>query len=264
MTDAPLSSPVRVLIADDDPDQRDVLRRLLARAGIDQVVEAADGDEALRVALAEVPDLVVLDLAMPKRSGIEVLPELHDRLPDTRVVVLSNFPRRRMAEIVQRSGAVGYVEKRVAPDRLVAEILLAAALTEQAVARMSSSFPSEAASAGTARRFVRASIDAATEEILADVELLVSELVINAVVHASSAPRVDVVLSRDSYRVEVYDDDPTMPELREPSPHDRGGRGIVLLDLLASRWGAEALDQGKVVWFERDRATSAGAGSASG
>jgi CheY-like chemotaxis protein len=230
-----------------------VLRRLLTKAGIDDVVEAVDGDQALHVALSERPDLIVLDLAMPKRSGVEVLPELHERLPDTRVVVLSNFPRRRMAEIVRRGGAVGYVEKRVAPDRLVDEILLAAALTDQAVARMSTSLPSVAASAGTARRFVREAIDAAAEEVMADVELLVSELVINAVVHASSAPRVDIVLGRDSYRVEVYDDDPTLPELRDPGVHDRGGRGILLLDRLASRWGAEPHGTGKVVWFERDR-----------
>jgi DNA-binding NarL/FixJ family response regulator len=252
------TASVRVLIADDDPDQRLILRRMLTLAGIDDVVEATDGDDALRVALAERPDLIVLDLAMPKRSGIEVLPELHDRLPDARVVVLSNFPRERMAEIVLRSGAVGYVEKRVAPDRLVDEILLAAALTDQAVARMSTSLPSAAASAGSARRFVRDVIDAATEEVMTDVELLVSELVINAVVHASSSPRVDVVLGRDRYRVEVYDDDPTMPELREPGIADRGGRGILLLDRLASRWGAEPHGRGKVVWFERDRLAAPG------
>lgn len=253
------TAKVRVLVADDDPDQRLILRRLLTAAGIDDVVEATDGDEALRVALVERPDLIVLDLAMPKRSGIEVLPELRDRLPDTRVVVLSNFPRRRMAEVVLRGGAVGYVEKRVAPDRLVDEILLAAALTDQAVARMSTSLPPAAASAGTARRFVREAIDAAAEEVMADVELLVSELVINAVVHASSAPRVDVVLGRDSYRVEVYDDDPAMPELRDPGLADRGGRGILLLDRLASRWGAEPHGSGKVVWFERDRVPASGA-----
>ena len=259
MTDRSRVASVRVLIADDDPDQRLVLRRLLTRAGLDDVVEASDGDEALRTALSERPDLIVLDLAMPKRSGIEVLPELHDRLPDTRVVVLSNFPRRRMAEIVRRSGAVGYVEKRVAPDRLIEEILLAAALTDQAVARMSTSLPSVAASAGTARRFVREAIDADAEEVMADVELLVSELVINAVVHASSSPRVDIVLGRESYRVEVYDDDPTMPELQDPTVRDRGGRGILLLDRLASRWGAEPHGRGKVVWFERDRISAPGA-----
>jgi DNA-binding NarL/FixJ family response regulator len=250
---------LRVLIADDDPDQRKVLRRLLSLAGVDDVMEAADGEQALHVALAERPDLIVLDLAMPKRSGVEVLPELHDRLPDTRVVVLSNFPRRRMAEIVHRGGAVGYVEKRVPPQRLVDEIFLAAALTDQAISRMSTRLPSVAASARNARRFVREAIDSAAEEVMADVELLVSELVINAVVHASSSPRIDIVLGRDSYRVEVYDDDPTMPELREPGLHDRGGRGILLLDRLASRWGADPHGRGKVVWFERDRVTTSGA-----
>ena len=70
--------PTKVLIVDDDADQRFVLRRLFRREGITEVFEAADGDRALVVARAERPDLVLLDLAMPGRSGVDVLPELRD------------------------------------------------------------------------------------------------------------------------------------------------------------------------------------------
>ena len=66
--------PTRVLIVDDDDDQRFVLRRLFRREGITEVFEAADGEDALVVARAERPDLVVLDLAMPGRRASTCCP----------------------------------------------------------------------------------------------------------------------------------------------------------------------------------------------
>jgi anti-sigma regulatory factor (Ser/Thr protein kinase) len=113
-----------------------------------------------------------------------------------------------------------------------------------------------AAAAGQARRFVRRSLDVAAQQVLDDIELMVSELVTNAVLHAASQPRVDIVLGREAFRVEIYDDDPTLPELRDSSPDALGGRGIILVDRLASRWGAEPHGGGKVVWFERDRSAA--------
>ncbi|HYI62880.1 MAG TPA: response regulator [Acidimicrobiales bacterium] len=254
MTGPGATAPVRVLVADDDADQRLLLRRLLSRAGFDDVVEAADGHEALAAAVAHTPDLILLDLAMPGRSGVEVLPDLHDQVPTARVVVLSNLPRGRLGSIVRDRGAVGYVEKRVDPDRLVHEVLVAAALTERAAARASTRLPAAAAAAGAARAFIRDTLDGPDRALLAEVELLVSELVTNAVLHASSAPRVDVVLAPQHVRVEVQDDDPDLPVLRaQTDPDTIGGRGILLIDRMASRWGAEARDDGKVVWFELDR-----------
>ena len=240
----------KVLIADDDADQRLLLRRLFGDAGFDGVLEAVDGDDAVRVAREHQPDLVVLDLAMPGRSGIEALPDLTDAVPDARIVVVSNFPRWRVADAVRRRGAVGYVEKRVAPGHLVAEILVAAELSERAADRVSTRFPAERAAARDARRFVRDLLDTTDEELLATVELLVSELVTNAVLHASSSPRVDVHLAATSVRVEVYDDDATLPRPRVPDAAAPGGRGMLLVERMASQWGAEPHGDGKVVWFE--------------
>ncbi|HYF54820.1 MAG TPA: response regulator [Salinarimonas sp.] len=118
MSDPSLAA-LRVLVADDDPDQRLLLRRLFARVGIDDVVEAADGAAALAQARATNPALIVLDLGMPVLSGIEVLPALRDAVPGARIVVLSSFPRRRLADAVRERGAMGYVEKDVPSDRLV-------------------------------------------------------------------------------------------------------------------------------------------------
>jgi anti-sigma regulatory factor (Ser/Thr protein kinase) len=89
--------------------------------------------------------------------------------------------------------------------------------------------------------------------IVGTVELLVSELVTNAIVHAASAPRVEADLGRERIRVDVYDGDPTPPRVRVPDAEQPGGRGMHLLDGLASRWGTEPSGAGKVVWFEVDR-----------
>lgn len=244
----------RILVVDDDEDHRLLLRRLLARAGLTDVVEAADGAAGLKAALDHRPDLILLDLAMPGRSGIDVLPDLHDQAPEARVVVLTNAPRRRMAEVVRSRGAVGFVEKSVPTDRLVHELMVAAALVRHAAERASTELAPTAASASAARDFVREALGAPDDALLADVELLVSELVTNAVLHASSSPRLDVILSDHQVRVEVYDDDPTMPHMKQADARDTGGRGIFLLDRIASRWGAERHGTGKIVWFERDRA----------
>lgn len=252
------SGPFRILVADDDADQRLVVRTLFGRAGFDDVIEAADGDAALQLALEESPDLIVLDLAMPVRSGVDVLPELHERVPGAQIVVVSNFPRRRMAAITRRSGAVGYVEKRTRADRLVEEILVAAAMAERTAHRVSSTFSVEPTAPREARHFVRSLLDDDADHLVATIELLVSEMVTNAVVHTTSAPTVDIQLTNDMVRVEVYDDDPTLPKARVPDEESVGGRGLVLLESLAGSWGADPIGGGKVVWFEIDRAAATG------
>jgi DNA-binding NarL/FixJ family response regulator len=243
-----------VLLVDDDADLRSLLRRRFEAAGMDDVAEAADGQEALDVAATQSPDLIVLDLAMPVRSGVEVLPDLRRTAPGARIVVLSSFPQRRLQGVVRARGAVGYVQKDTGLDVLVEQILLTAALTETAVEHIASSrFDRDHGAARAARRFVRSVVAEADVETIAAVELLVSELVTNAVLHAASEPQVDVHLSKQRLRVEVYDDDPALPHRRTPDAVGPGGRGLLLLEQFADRWGAEPRDDGKVVWFEIDR-----------
>ena len=254
MSDASPADGISVLLVDDDADLRGLLRRRFVAAGMDDVAEAGDGAEALRVAATVSPNLIVLDLAMPVLSGVEVLPELRRTAPAARIVVLSSFPQRRMADVVRARGAVGYVRKDTALDALVDQILLTAALTETAVERIASDrFERDRGAARAARRFVRSIVAEADIETVAAVELLVSELVTNAVLHAASEPQVDVHLSKQRLRIEVYDDHPALPHRRTPDAVGPGGRGLLLLDQFASRWGAEPRDDGKVVWFEIDR-----------
>jgi CheY-like chemotaxis protein/anti-sigma regulatory factor (Ser/Thr protein kinase) len=252
VTDWRAPAALRVLVADDDPDQRFLVRALFARAGIHDVHDVADGDAAVAAVIERAPDLVVLDLAMPARSGLEVLPALHDHAPAAQVVILSNFPRWRLNEVARRRGAVGYVQKRVRPNRLVSEILIAAALAERA-AGASRDFPAAVSSPRQARRFVRELLEASDEVLVESVELLVTELVTNAVLHASSAPTVQVHIEDDVVRVEVYDEDPTPLRPGRPSTSRPGGRGLLLLDRMAARWGDDPVGDGKVIWFELDR-----------
>ena len=79
------STPVRVLLVDDHPVMRDGLQQLLERTGEFEVVgHAGDGEEAERMARELVPDLVVMDVLMPGRDGIEACREIMDALPDIR------------------------------------------------------------------------------------------------------------------------------------------------------------------------------------
>ncbi|MDQ6726204.1 MAG: ATP-binding protein [Actinomycetota bacterium] len=119
------------------------------------------------------------------------------------------------------------------------------------------SFPSAPASAGVARRFVDAALaDPELFPILDAAALLVSELVANAVLHSGTP--LDVVVAVDGLRVrvEVHDGSPRMPVRKNYSTMSGTGRGLVLVDRMSSRWGADSTPTGKVVWFELDAATA--------
>lgn len=116
-------------------------------------------------------------------------------------------------------------------------------------------FPPDPRSAKTARRFLRESLaeagaGVALEETAA---LLTSELVTNAFLHAHSDVTLTVNWDGSRLRVSVDDDSPLRPVRRQPELDSLGGRGVALVDSLASAWGVEQRDgSGKTVWFELD------------
>ena len=115
------------------------------------------------------------------------------------------------------------------------------------------SFPCAPASAREARRFVESTLARADLEHLAyGATMLVSELVANAVLHTNSAIEVVVRPEPDRVRVEVHDGSPQLPVRKHYSNMSGTGRGLLLVESMASEWGSERTPVGKLVWFELD------------
>jgi DNA-binding NarL/FixJ family response regulator len=119
---------IRVLIADDHALVREGLRRILAADAAFQVVgEAKDGHEALAAVRAGGFDVLLLDLSMPGRSGIELVKQVKSESPGLKVLVLSMHDEDQYAVRAIRAGASGYLTKDSATMQLVAAIRKAAA-----------------------------------------------------------------------------------------------------------------------------------------
>jgi DNA-binding NarL/FixJ family response regulator len=119
---------IAVLICDDDPAIRRMLTSVLAlRPSLRLVGEASDGDEVVIEAARLQPDVILLDLAMPHRTGLDALPELRSVAPRARVIVFSGFSMATVAEEAVGLGAVLYLSKGADPDAINDAIEYAAA-----------------------------------------------------------------------------------------------------------------------------------------
>lgn len=113
---------VRILVADDHTLVRESLVGLLEAAdGLQVVAQAADGVDTIEKAMATKPDVVIVDISMPRLNGIEVVRRLREALPDTRVLVLTMHQEEEYVLHVVRAGAAGYLVK----DSPVAELVAA-------------------------------------------------------------------------------------------------------------------------------------------
>lgn len=119
--------PVRVLVVDDHPIWRDGAARSLAEAGFVVCGTAGDGAQALRVATATRPDVVLLDLNLPDFSGAEVTRQLVGALPDIRVLMLSASGERQDVLDAVTAGASGYLLKSAELRELVDAVQATAA-----------------------------------------------------------------------------------------------------------------------------------------
>jgi DNA-binding NarL/FixJ family response regulator len=108
-----------VLIVDDHPLTRDALATLLRGSEFEVVGEASDGEEAIALAGALEPDLVLLDLSMPGLDGLAALPRLREASPSSEVVVLTASGVEASLLSAIRAGAAGYLLKSEPPDRIV-------------------------------------------------------------------------------------------------------------------------------------------------
>jgi DNA-binding NarL/FixJ family response regulator len=114
---------LRILIADDHPLFRRGLKQIITEAS-DMVVadEAADGREALSKAATGDYDVLLLDITMPFKNGVDVLSQLKNERPTLPVLMLSMHPEEQYAVRALRAGASGYLTKESAPEELVAAI----------------------------------------------------------------------------------------------------------------------------------------------
>lgn len=105
--------PLRVVIADDDPLARRVVRDALQEAGFTVVADATNGREAVELVVHYRPELVLMDVVMPEMDGIAAAKVIRERAPEVRVVILSVTADDDLGVLAIRAGACGYVTKDV-------------------------------------------------------------------------------------------------------------------------------------------------------
>jgi two-component system KDP operon response regulator KdpE len=150
---------LKVLIVDDEPDVRALVRSALSYARQDlTAVEAADGDEALAMIYSERPDLVVLDLALPKRDGFSVLEQVREKT-DLPIIVLTARGLEEDKIRGLRLGADDYLTKPFSPRELVARIESVLRRSAPRAPRSGTISTHELAIDLTARRVLRAGKD---------------------------------------------------------------------------------------------------------
>jgi NarL family two-component system response regulator LiaR len=114
-----VAEPIRVLVVDDHAVVREGLRAFLElQERIEVVGEAADGDEAIAAAERLRPDVILMDLVMPRLDGVAAMRALRERVPSARVIVLTSFLDDDKLLPALRAGAAGYLLKNAQPQEL--------------------------------------------------------------------------------------------------------------------------------------------------
>jgi DNA-binding NarL/FixJ family response regulator len=120
MTDA--APALRIMVVDDHPLVRSAVARAMTGDGMVVVAEAATAEEALELAPKVAPDVLLLDIALPGMSGVQLVRDLAPRLPDTKIVMLTVSAADRDLAEAMRYGAAGYLTKDLSPEALVRSV----------------------------------------------------------------------------------------------------------------------------------------------
>jgi DNA-binding NarL/FixJ family response regulator len=182
----PIPDVTRILVADDHPVVRSGLKRVLdAQPDLEVVAEAEDGADAVKKAIAEDVHLAILDVSMPKATGIQAAIELGKRKPDVKVLMLSMYDSEQFLFESLKAGASGYVLKSDADQDIVDAV-------RRTMRGQSFLYPS--AIAGLVKDFVeRGHADDEQYEILTPRELQVLKLIAEA--YSSKDIAAELVIS---------------------------------------------------------------------
>jgi CheY-like chemotaxis protein len=246
----------RTIVVDDDADARFLMSRALDRSGRFEVVgEAGDGEAAVPITATLQPDVVLLDLNMPRVDGLEALPRVQAVCqPGAIIVVVSAMRSDTVAEEVTGRGAAAFLTKDPGYEGLVRHLL---SLVDDAIPRPAGSdvqrwrLPADRTSGAQARRRLRVVLaDWQLSDLIDDAELLATELINNAVVHASSDVLVTAERRSDALRIAVTDTGAGTPYRPDTRVGDTHGRGLMLVEGIASAWGTAVDGSAKTVWFD--------------
>lgn len=213
---------------------------------IDVVGTPTDGSEVLDLVSEERPDVVVLD-----DSQLDDVPGVARQVtrtsPSTRLLVLHRSDDVPLTLLEEVHTVVG---RSLPPLRVVAEITsVLVAVTRSAAVPLAR----DLSSARAARRFVeRAALAWGAGGLQDTLALLATELVANAVRHGDGDIDITVRITSGAVRVEVRDSSAETPSVGSLVSDNEHGRGLALVDALASTWGVEPTLDGKSVWFEID------------
>lgn len=237
-----------MVIVDDVQELRAVLRQALRlRGGFEVVGECANGAEAIAAARSHQPDIVVLDLGLRDLAGHEVLTGLRGAAPDARIVV---YTGSHMADLPALAGSVDAFFEKSQDIAYLVDLLadMGGRAGRTAMLRLDR----DAADIALARRFVTGRCVAwGFPGLAAEAELVATELVTNAMLHARTGCEVRLGLAGSALRIEVVDFGGGVPDLRAAGARDGGGRGLLLVSVLSAAWGAETTAEGgKRVWAE--------------
>jgi DNA-binding NarL/FixJ family response regulator len=117
-----------VLVVDDSPGDRSLLKAGLGFSStLHIVVEAEDADAAVDAAARHQPDVILLDLALPRRDGLDAIADLRAAAPRAKIVVLSGFVSEGVREIALKAGAAACIDKTISAEGLATELAALAA-----------------------------------------------------------------------------------------------------------------------------------------
>ena len=110
---------IRILLVDDHSVVRSGLKKvMMVNKDLEPVGEAADGMEAMQMAAAHKPDVILMDLNMPGMDGITATREIHQKFPLVKIIALTSFSEKNMVQGALQAGAIGYLLKNITAAEL--------------------------------------------------------------------------------------------------------------------------------------------------